>query len=95
MLQILKSFAVFIVAGLCEIGGGYLIWLWLREGRPGTMAFSVLLSLPGMVLSPLTSRPASVVCTRPMEASLSHWPFSGAGKWIRWFRISMISSVGR
>ncbi|WP_449590779.1 hypothetical protein [Pseudomonas aeruginosa] len=20
----------FILAGLCEIGGGYLIWLWLR-----------------------------------------------------------------
>ena len=34
MLQIIKSFLVFIVAGLCEIGGGYLIWLWLREGRP-------------------------------------------------------------
>jgi small multidrug resistance family-3 protein len=20
------------LAGLCEIGGGYLFWLWLREG---------------------------------------------------------------
>lgn len=34
MLQLLKSLSVFIVAGLCEIGGGYLIWLWLREGKP-------------------------------------------------------------
>lgn len=25
---------MFILAGLCEIGGGYLIWLWLRENRP-------------------------------------------------------------
>ncbi|WP_150265813.1 YnfA family protein [Paenibacillus tepidiphilus] len=25
---------LFIVAGLAEIGGGYLVWLWLREGRP-------------------------------------------------------------
>ncbi|WP_054939306.1 YnfA family protein [Paenibacillus ihuae] len=25
---------LFIVAGLAEIGGGYLIWLWLRESRP-------------------------------------------------------------
>lgn len=25
---------LFIVAGIAEIGGGYLIWLWLREGRP-------------------------------------------------------------
>lgn len=24
----------FVLAGLCEIGGGYLVWLWLREGRP-------------------------------------------------------------
>jgi small multidrug resistance family-3 protein len=22
----------FFIAGLCEIGGGYLVWLWLREG---------------------------------------------------------------
>lgn len=22
----------FFLAGLCEIGGGYLVWLWLREG---------------------------------------------------------------
>ncbi|KWX81169.1 hypothetical protein AMQ83_35025 [Paenibacillus riograndensis] len=25
---------LFIVAGLAEIGGGYLVWLWLREARP-------------------------------------------------------------
>ena len=23
---------LFLLAGLAEIGGGYLIWLWLREG---------------------------------------------------------------
>lgn len=28
------SFLLFITAGLLEIGGGYLVWLWLREGRP-------------------------------------------------------------
>ncbi len=22
---------MFLFAGLCEIGGGYLVWLWLRE----------------------------------------------------------------
>jgi len=27
-----KSIFLFILTGLCEIGGGYLIWLWLREG---------------------------------------------------------------
>jgi small multidrug resistance family-3 protein len=28
-----KSIAYFLLAGLCEIGGGYLIWLSLREGK--------------------------------------------------------------
>lgn len=27
----LTSILLFILAGLCEIGGGYLVWLWLRE----------------------------------------------------------------
>lgn len=30
---ILRSVVLFALAGLCEIGGGYLVWLWLREGR--------------------------------------------------------------
>lgn len=28
-----RSVFLFLVAGLMEIGGGYLVWLWLREGR--------------------------------------------------------------
>lgn len=24
----------FLLAGLAEIGGGYLVWLWLREAKP-------------------------------------------------------------
>ena len=27
------SIIYFLLAGLCEIGGGYLVWLWLREGK--------------------------------------------------------------
>ena len=30
---IARSVALFVIAGLMEIGGGYLVWLWLREGR--------------------------------------------------------------
>src|SRR5213078_3539589 len=30
---VLRSLALFLAAGLCEIGGGYLVWLWLRDGR--------------------------------------------------------------
>lgn len=29
--KILYSLLFFSIAGLCEIGGGYLVWLWLRE----------------------------------------------------------------
>lgn len=34
MMAILKSIGIFLLAGLCEIGGGYLVWLWLREDKP-------------------------------------------------------------
>lgn len=33
MLEILRSVFLFVVAGLAEIGGGWLVWQWLREGR--------------------------------------------------------------
>ncbi|GAB4446205.1 MAG: YnfA family protein [Anaerolineales bacterium] len=32
-MEIFRSVSLFLFAGLCEIGGGYLVWLWLREGR--------------------------------------------------------------
>jgi small multidrug resistance family-3 protein len=30
--NLLQAITLFILAGLAEIGGGYLVWLWLREG---------------------------------------------------------------
>ena len=32
-MLIIRSIALFLLAGVCEIGGGYLVWLWLRQGR--------------------------------------------------------------
>jgi len=32
-MQHMLSIFYFLVAGLCEIGGGYLVWRWLREGK--------------------------------------------------------------
>ena len=29
-----QSVALFILAGLCEIGGGYLVWQWWRNDAP-------------------------------------------------------------
>lgn len=31
--QVIHSVSLFVLAGLCEIGGGWLIWQWLREGK--------------------------------------------------------------
>ena len=33
-MAIPMSVALFVLAGLCQIGGGYLVWQWLREGKP-------------------------------------------------------------
>ena len=32
-MKILLSIGIFILAGLCEIGGGYMVWMWLRDGK--------------------------------------------------------------
>lgn len=32
-MEFLRSMFYFILAGVFEIGGGYLVWLWLREGK--------------------------------------------------------------
>lgn len=32
-MEYFKSLSYFLLAGVFEIGGGYLIWLWLREGK--------------------------------------------------------------
>jgi small multidrug resistance family-3 protein len=34
VIWIFYAIVLFIIAGIAEIGGGYLIWLWLREGKP-------------------------------------------------------------
>jgi len=48
---IIKSIGYFLLAGLCEIGGGYLVWLWLRESKPISYAFvgSVILVIYGII----------------------------------------------
>jgi len=33
-MNILKSLLIFLLAGLCEIGGGYMVWLWLKAEKP-------------------------------------------------------------
>ena len=50
-METVKSVVFFVAAGLCEIGGGYLVWIWLREGKSIWYAAlgAVLLVLYGIV----------------------------------------------
>ena len=34
MMKVDTSIVTFLLAGIAEIGGGYLVWLAIREGRP-------------------------------------------------------------
>jgi len=47
----MRSASLFLLAGLLEIGGGYLVWLWLREHRHPALGAAglVALALYGMV----------------------------------------------
>lgn len=46
-----QTFALFILAGIAEIGGGYLIWLWLREGKSAYLGLAggIALALYGVL----------------------------------------------
>jgi small multidrug resistance family-3 protein len=65
MAAVFQSISIFILAGICEIGGGYLIWLWLREEKPwwyGAIG-GVILALYGVVATWQTSNFARVYAT--------------------------------
>tara|TARA_R110002126_G_scaffold236476_2_gene380065 strand:+ start:630 stop:965 length:336 start_codon:yes stop_codon:yes gene_type:complete len=50
-MTILRSVLLFILAGLCEIGGGWLIWQSLREQKPAWWGLTggVVLILYGII----------------------------------------------
>lgn len=60
--MLIKSVFIFLLAGLCEIGGGYLVWLWLKEGKPFWYGLSggLILVLYGIVA---TLQPANFART--------------------------------
>jgi len=51
IMPMAKSIVLFVLAGICEIGGGYLVWLWLREGKHWWFALAggVILFLYGII----------------------------------------------
>lgn len=64
-MAFIKSIVIFILAGLCEIGGGYLVWLWLRSGKSWWygLAGGIILALYGVVATLQTSNFARVYAT--------------------------------
>jgi small multidrug resistance family-3 protein len=50
-MAIAKSLLIFILAGLFEIGGGYLVWQWLKEDKPiwYGLAGGIILALYGVI----------------------------------------------
>ena len=48
MERLLIIGALFVVAGLCEIGGGYLVWGWMRDHKPLLWALLGALSLAAL-----------------------------------------------
>ena len=51
MGRLLLIVGLFVLAGLCEIGGGYLVWGWMREHRPVAWALigALVLAAYGVV----------------------------------------------
>jgi small multidrug resistance family-3 protein len=47
VVQIGQSLGLFVLAGLCEIGGGYLVWQWWRNGAHVVIG---LLGAAGLIL---------------------------------------------
>jgi small multidrug resistance family-3 protein len=52
-MQSIRAILIFILAGFCEIGGGYLVWLWLKNGKSPWLGFlgSIILALYGYVMT--------------------------------------------
>ncbi len=50
-MKVALSLFYFTLAGLCEIGGGYLVWQWLRSGKPlwWAIAGAAILVLYGII----------------------------------------------
>ncbi len=49
--ELVRSVVSFAVAGLCEIGGGWLVWKWIRDDKSAWwgLAGGVVLMLYGLI----------------------------------------------
>lgn len=51
LTSIVSTFGLFLVAAVAEIGGGYLVWQWLRERKKITIGFvgGIILFVYGII----------------------------------------------
>jgi hypothetical protein len=73
---------LFVLAGLCEIGGGYLVWGWMREHKPLLWALlgAAILAAYGW-LPPCNPSPSLGGCTLLTEVSSSRSRSRGVSSW--------------
>jgi small multidrug resistance family-3 protein len=78
-MTIFKSLFIFVLAGLCEIGGGYLIWLWLKEGKPlwYGLVGGFILPLYGVIATLQTS--SSVITSKSLVSKFDGAPSGPIG----------------
>jgi len=44
-MNAIRTIGLFVAAGLAELSGAYLIWQWIREGKPASWGFVGLIAL--------------------------------------------------
>ena len=90
----LLSIFFFILAGLAEIGGGYLVWLYMRDDKVLYIYWLVPSSYFYMALSlPSSQKQASVRFMQLMAAYLLPSPSYGVGSSMVYDQTHMISSA--
>jgi small multidrug resistance family-3 protein len=76
MERLIAISTLFVLAGLCEIGGGYLVWGWMRESKPLFWALlgAAILAAYGIVaaLQPISefgrSTPPTAASSSPVRS---------------------------
>jgi len=58
-METVRATSLFVLAGLTEIGGGYLLWRWLREGAPWPVGAAGAVILVGYGIVPTLQRHAN------------------------------------
>lgn len=73
-MHIAQSVTLFLIAGLFEIGGGYLVWQWWRDQRHWSIGLTAQPCCSCMALCQRTNPPISVAFMLRTAAGSSYSP---------------------